>query len=74
MRRKNTRPEFKPRSLKAGLASEYIGMSVRGLADLAEAGQIPYIKAGTRTHLYDIEDLDRFLDSHKIGGGMTHEA
>ena len=67
MKRKTTKSTIKPRCLKAGLAAQYVGLSVRGLADLAEAGQIPYIRAGTRTHLYDIADLDRFLDSHKIG-------
>jgi len=55
------------RSLKAGAAAEYMGISVRGLADLAEAGQIPRIRAGTRTYLYDISDLDHFLDTHKVG-------
>ena len=55
------------RSLKAGAAAEYMGISVRGLADLAEAGQISRIRAGTRTYLYDISDLDHFLDTHKVG-------
>lgn len=67
MRRKTTRPEFKPRCLKAGKAAIYCGISVRGLSDLAEAGLIPRIRAGTRTYLYDIVDLDAFLDARKVG-------
>lgn len=64
---KKREKRFQPRSLKAGLAAEYVGLSVRGLADLAAAGLIPRIKAGTRTYLYDIADLDAFLDSRKVG-------
>lgn len=73
MKHKSKQLEFKPRALKAGKAAQYIGISVRGLSDLADAGQIPRIKAGTRTYLYDISDLDIFLDSHKIGGSVSHE-
>ena len=61
---------FHPRAYKAGRAAEYIGISVRGLADLADAGLIPRIRAGTRTFLYDIADLDRFLDERKVGGAV----
>jgi excisionase family DNA binding protein len=55
------------RSLKAGAAAQYIGVSVRHLHDLASTGTIPYIKIGTRTILYDVTDLDHFLDSRKVG-------
>ena len=68
MRRPTQKQTFKPRALKAGKAAQYIGISVRCLADYAEAGLIPVIKAGTRTFLYDIDDLDRFLDERKVGG------
>ena len=59
---------FQPRALKAGLAAEYLGISVRCLGDYADAGFIPRIRAGSRTHLYDIVDLDTFLDERKVGG------
>jgi len=57
-----------PRCLKAGKAAEYIGLSRRGLTDLSKQGRIPYSKIGTRTFVYDIADLDRFLDECKVGG------
>lgn len=66
---KQNNDTFTPRrALKAGKAAEYIGMSRRGLADLAQQGRIPFAKVGTRTHLFDIADLDAFLDSCKVGG------
>lgn len=58
------------RALKTGAAAEYVGLSRRGLTDLAHQGRIPYSKVGARTHLFDIADLDRFLDECKIGGAV----
>ncbi|NLX26975.1 MAG: helix-turn-helix domain-containing protein [Lentisphaerae bacterium] len=64
-KKKNLTPR---RALKIGLAAEYVGLSRRGLLDLAYQGRIPYCKVGTRTTLFDIADLDAFLDSCKVGG------
>ena len=55
------------RALKAGAAAEYMGISRRHLSDLSANGRIPYIPIGTRSHLYDICDLDHFLDTRKVG-------
>lgn len=56
------------RSLKAGAASQYCGFSRRYLHDLTKQGRLPFHKVGPRCLVYDIADLDRFLDSCKIGG------
>ncbi|QHI68422.1 helix-turn-helix transcriptional regulator [Tichowtungia aerotolerans] len=58
----------KPRALKAGAASEYLGISRRYLHDLTKQGRIPYSKIGPRCLVYDIADLDLFLEECKIGG------
>ena len=63
--------EIKPRSLKTAASSQYVGLSPRAMLDLAHQGKIPYIKAGARSVLFDITDLDRFLDERKVGG-CTH--
>lgn len=55
------------RALKAGAAAEYMGISRRHLSDLSSHGTIPYMRLGPRLFVYDICDLDHFLDTHKIG-------
>ena len=60
--------QIKPRALKAGKAAEYIGISRRYLHDLTQQGRISYHKIGARCFVYDIAELDSFLESCKIGG------
>jgi predicted DNA-binding transcriptional regulator AlpA len=55
------------RCLKAGAAAEYMGISRRHLSDLSSHGTIPYMRLGARLFVYDITDLDHFLDRRKIG-------
>ena len=63
--------QTKPRALKAGNAAEYIGVSRRYLHDLTKQGRIPFSKVSSRLILYDIADLDAFLDSCKVGGEVA---
>lgn len=63
-----SKTEIKPRSLKNAVAARYVGLSPRALLDLAHAGKLPYIKAGARSVLFDVVDLNRFLDERKVGG------
>lgn len=56
-----------PRSLKAGAAADYIGVSRRYLHDLTVQGRLPVHKVGSRCYLYDIKDLDGFMDSCRVG-------
>jgi hypothetical protein len=67
-RSQNRLQEMKPRCLKAGQASSYIGCSRRTLTDMSKQGRIPYYKLSSRLTTYDIADLDRFLGENKIGG------
>jgi excisionase family DNA binding protein len=60
--------EVTPRAYKTPLASQYLGLSRRGLLDLVDQGRMPCIKAGARSFLFDVKDLDAFMDAHKIGG------
>jgi hypothetical protein len=62
-----TRSTIKPRALKAGRSAEYLGISRRYLHDLSKQGRIPYSKISARTLVYDIADLDTFLEGCKIG-------
>ncbi|WP_168433509.1 helix-turn-helix domain-containing protein [Pontiella sulfatireligans] len=55
-----------PRALKAGEAATYLGISRRYLHDLCADGRIPYSKIGRRCHVFEIEELNRFLEEHKI--------
>lgn len=65
--------KIKPRCYKAGIASEYTGISRRYLTQLSQEGKIPYSKIGTRTYLYDIADLDAFIEARKVGKGVDYE-
>ena len=62
--------KIKQRALKAGAASEYLGISRRYLHDLTKQARIPYSKIGPRCLVYDIADLDRFLDECRVGGAV----
>jgi excisionase family DNA binding protein len=64
----NQKQKIQQRALKAGAAAEYLGISRRGITDLARQGRIPYAKISNRLTCYDIADLNAFLDSCKIGG------
>jgi predicted DNA-binding transcriptional regulator AlpA len=58
----------KPR-IKEPAASEYIGLSRPWLRLKRMAGQEggpPFIRVG-RAILYDVRDLDVWLDSHRVG-------
>ena len=66
-RGQNRLPEIQQRALKAGQAAIFCGISRRYLHDLTKQGRIPYHRIGARCFVYNISDLNRFLDSCKIG-------
>ena len=56
----------KPPSLTERPAAEYLGLSVRTLQKRRFEGQGPsYLKIG-RSVRYRLEDLDAFLEAHRI--------
>lgn len=57
------------RCLKPKAAAQYLGISTRTLHDLAADGRIPFHKVSARLHLFDIKDLDAFLEKCRIRGG-----
>ncbi|MDF7801800.1 helix-turn-helix domain-containing protein [Pontiellaceae bacterium B1224] len=57
-----------PRALKAGEASEYIGVSRRTLNQLTNDGRIPCCKISSRLFCYTVNDLNAFLDKCRVGG------
>jgi excisionase family DNA binding protein len=67
----NRLQEIKQRALKAGQAAIFCGISRRYLHDLTKQGRIPYHKIGPRCLVYDIADLDAFLDECRIGGEVA---
>ena len=48
-------------------AARIVGVSPRTMFGLAASGKIPYFKIGSRK-LYDVADLQTFVDSLKTGG------
>lgn len=53
--------------IKTGEASQYLGISRRTLSEWTEKGRIPCFRLGTRTTVYSIEELDSFLEAHRLG-------
>jgi excisionase family DNA binding protein len=52
--------------MKCAEAARYLGVSPRTLRDLTKEGTIPYYRISSRCHLYDIQDLDQFLEDRRI--------
>jgi len=56
-----------PRTLKTKHAARYIGVSAWKLRNLVQAGEIPYIPGeGTSPWLFDIRDLDNWIERRKL--------
>lgn len=55
-----------PTKFRAPTAAEYLGLSVSTLAKMRLRGDGPlYMKAGPRVVLYDLTDLDAWLETRK---------
>ena len=46
-------------------SAQYLGRSVWSIRELIYGGRLPCVKVGRRVHV-DIEDLDRFVEIHKM--------
>jgi len=57
------------RLLRTKEAAHYLGMSPWSLRQMVERRELPYISSGDNTSAwrFDIRDLDRWVDSHKLG-------
>ena len=56
---------LKKRLLTVEEASLYLGRSLSSVRELIWSGDLPFVKAGRRTHL-DIYDLDKWIEQHKV--------
>lgn len=54
-----------PRLLNAADAAAYLGLTERSVRTMAHRRQIPIVKRG-RTLMFDLVDLDEWIDDHKI--------
>ena len=57
---------IKPRCLKTTDAAKYLGLSPRGLLDMTRLHKIPHVRLGTRTIVYDLQDLDEFVETRRV--------
>ena len=68
-----TRQEPSRRLLKAEEAACYLGIGPRTLWSMTNSGELPSVRfgAGRRKSVrYDLDDLDRWIASHKRGGAV----
>jgi excisionase family DNA binding protein len=62
-----TQQTIAPRLLNVERASEYLGTTTWAVRKLAWAKTVPHIRLGSKI-LFDIADLDRFIERAKLGG------
>jgi len=57
------------RLLRTRQAAEYLGMSPWSLRRMVEHRELLYVSAGDHTSAwrFDIHDLDRWIEEHKLG-------
>ena len=55
--------------LRREQAAEYIGVSLRTLDQLKHDGDIPFYQLSRRLIVYGREDLDVFMESHRVAMG-----
>jgi excisionase family DNA binding protein len=63
------RPAVVPRLMRTGEAARYLGLGAKGLRQLINSGELPYLQLQGKNSpfLVDRRDLDKFIDRHKIG-------
>jgi hypothetical protein len=68
LRRVRAGAEIAPRLLDLADAARYLAMSDKGLRELIQGGEVPYIQkiAGRSPYLVDIRDLDKWVERSKI--------
>ncbi len=68
MTQQNTLPA--PRLLRTKQAARYLGMSPWSLRQEVARG-LPFISTGAHTSAwrFDIRDLDRWIEAHRVSGG-----
>ena len=56
-----------PKRIGTPEAAPYIGVSLRELKRLRQARRIPFYRVSHRTVVYEIADLDAFLNRCRVG-------
>jgi len=64
-----TAVSIRPRFLRRPDAAAYMGCSIRTLDALKHNGVLPFYHLGRRLIVYKREDLDRFMEQHRIAVG-----
>ena len=63
------RAPIDPRLMRVSAAAEYLSLGAKALRKLISEGKLPFVQLHGKNSpfLLDRRDLDRFIDSHKIG-------
>lgn len=60
-------PRTQPRAkVDAATAGEHMGLTARQVLDLARQGRLPHIRYSPRIVRFDLEDIERWIDSQKV--------
>ena len=54
------------RLLTVGEAGQYVGVQPKTLYNWVSSGKIACVKAGARCLRFDIRELDRWIDAHRV--------
>jgi excisionase family DNA binding protein len=60
------RPRILPQYLNYKQAAEYLAVPVGTLRSLVSHKRIPHVRLGPRTVTFDVVELDRWLDAHRV--------
>ena len=61
------KPTIKQRLFPPAQAAFYLGFrSAWPVRNLAWKGELPFVRTGKRRIAFDVEDLDRFIESRKV--------
>jgi excisionase family DNA binding protein len=60
-----TKSELPRRLLRTSEAARYLGVSKWKVRELVQSGELPYIQINGGPWLFDVRDLDAFIERHK---------
>lgn len=59
--------EERPQRVGYGPAARHLGMKLGTLRSRVSRGEVPHFRVGKRLVIFDLDDLDRWLDSKRRG-------
>lgn len=59
--------KIEPKYLKTASLAKMLNLSPRYIRQLVADGRLPYVRVGVRTILFDLDQVQGWIDEHRIG-------